>query len=342
MTSPMIKILFLNILMIIGSNLLFLPLSECHSGSPEEEVVAVLNGKPIYRNEVEQNVALRLFRLRGNIYTLLKNETEEIINQRLLNDEAKMRGISITELLEKEVSRKISPLNDKEIDDYLARNPNEAGKNFKNRNRIRTYLYQKSIGQRRQDFLASLRKKANYKFLLQIPERPRMKINIEGKPWRGNPDAAITLVHFSSFTCRVCQRSTRMIEQAMKEYPGKIKWVHRNFFNMFDEKALTAALMGDFARENGKFWDFHDKLLSTDKNLGQEEIFHIAEMLNLDLKSYDEGEKEGRFLLNVKDDILDATKLTVTSTPVIFVNGRYFHGTFPYGQLKVLIEEEME
>ena len=342
MIGPMIKISILNILIIIGGSLFFLWSSESLSAPPENEVIAILNGKPLYRDEVEKKVAFRLYRLQGNIYTLLKDETEEIINQRLLADEAKMRGISITELLEKEVNQKIIPPDDKEIDAYLAKYPDEAGKIPDSRKRIRTYLHQKSIGQRRQEFFTSLREKADYKFLLQMSERPRMEINIEGKPWRGNPHALVTLVHFSSFTCSICKRSTRMIERAMKEYPGKIKWVHRNFFNMFDEAALRAAQMGDFARENGKFWEFHDKVLSIDGNLEQKEIFNIAETLNIDLKSYDDGEKEGRFLLNVKEDILDANRLGVTSTPVIFVNGRYFHGTFPYEKLKALIEEEMK
>ena len=153
--------------MIIGGSLfVFGSSSECLSAPPENEVIATLNGKPIYRQEVEEKVALRLYRLRGNIYTLLKKETEEIINRKLLTAEAKMRGISVTELLEKEVNRKVPPPDDKQIDAYLTDHSDETGKSPNSRNRIRTYLHQKSIGQRRQAFLASLREKADCNFLL--------------------------------------------------------------------------------------------------------------------------------------------------------------------------------
>ena len=128
----------------------------------------------------------------------------------------------------------------------------------------------------------------------------------------------------------------------MDEFPGKIKWVHRNFFAMYDEKALTAAQVGEFAHEEGKFWNFHDKVWSLDGQFEEEKIFKIAEDLGLNRKDYGEGEKEGRYLLSVQDDLRDAQRLGITATPVIFVNGRYFHSTFPYEKLKSLINEEMD
>ena len=342
MTGRMMKRSFLNILVTIGSSLFFLLASDCLSEAQEDEVIATLNGEPLYRYEVEQNVAFRLYRLRGNIYTLLKRETEELMNQRLLAAEAEFREISVKALVKKEVDQKVTPPDDKELDAYLAEHPKEGRKDPNSRNRIRTYLYQKSLNQRRQDFLASLQKKADFRFLLEMPERPRMKMESEGEPWRGNPDAPITLTHFASFTCQICSQSVQMIRRAMGEYPDKIKWVHRNFFNIFNEKALTAAQVGEYAKEKGKFWEFHDIILSIDGNFELDEIFKIAESLDLNLTSYNEGEKEGRFLLEIKDDIRDATRIGVTATPVIFVNGRYFHGAFPYEELEKLIKEEID
>jgi len=341
MTDRMMKRSFLNILMIIGISLTFLFSSDCLPQPREDEVIAILNGEPMYRYEIEENIAFKLYRLQANIYALLKRETDERINQKLLEAEAERQKISVEELLYQEVDQKVSPPDDKELDSYLAEHPNEAGEGNDRRNRIRTYLYQKTLSQRRQDFLTSLQEKAEYRLLIEMPERPRMKIEIEGEPWRGNPDAPVTLVHFASFTCRICYQSTQMIERAMEEYPGKIRWVHRNFFNTFDEKALLAAQVGEYAKEKGKFWEFHDMLLLANGDFESDEIFQIAKSLNLDRQTYDAAEKEGRYLLAVKDDIRDASRLGITATPVIFVNGRYFHGTFPYEQLETLIKEEI-
>ena len=234
------------------------------------------------------------------------------------------------------------PPNEKDVDDYLAERPKEDFGDSKKRNRIRTFLFQQAINQRKLEYLESLQKKADFKFLLELPARPRMKVDVEGEPWRGDFDAPVTLVHFTSFTCPTCPQSVRMIRRAMGEFPGKIKWVHRNLFTMFDEKALTAAQMGEFANEKGKFWDFHDNVWSLKDQFEEERIFQIAEDLGLNRKDYDNGEKTGHFLLEVRDDIRDASRLGVKATPVIFVNGRYFDSTFPYDQLKSLIKDELD
>ena len=80
MTSPLMKKSILNILVILGGSLIFFTAPDCPADTREEEVIATLNGKPIYLSDVEQNLAFRLYRLRGNIYLLLKKETEEIVN----------------------------------------------------------------------------------------------------------------------------------------------------------------------------------------------------------------------------------------------------------------------
>ena len=51
--------------------------------SLQPDMIAVLNGEPIFLSEIEQNVAFQVYRLQGNIYTLLQRETEELVNQKL-------------------------------------------------------------------------------------------------------------------------------------------------------------------------------------------------------------------------------------------------------------------
>ena len=104
-------------------------------------------------------------------------------------------GLSVDDLLRKEVDDKVPALSEKEVDDYLADHPEDAGKNPQSRNRIRIYLSQKARSQRKLDFMASLREKADFKFLLEPPQRPRTTISIDGEPWRGNPDAPVTLMY---------------------------------------------------------------------------------------------------------------------------------------------------
>jgi protein-disulfide isomerase len=307
----------------------------------EDEIIATLNGQPIMLSEAEESVAFQVYRLRGNIYLLLKRETEQIVNLKLLEAEAHRRGLTTDELLQKEVDEKVPPLDEDTVNEHLANLPADAGHNQQKINRVRTYLFQKARSQRKLDFLASLREKSDFKFLLQAPQRPRTKIAIEGEPWRGNPDAPVVLVHFASFTGELSFNSVQMIKKAMAEYPGKIKWIHRNFFRINDEKALSAAQMGEFAHEQKKFWDFHDRIFAFNGHFELDDITRVAADLELNHQQYQNEQKAGRFLLKVKDDIRSAKRAGVTTVPVIFVNGLYFSPTFSYEELRAIINKEL-
>ena len=307
----------------------------------EEEAIAILDGKPITLAEAEESVAFQNYRLRGNIYYLLKREIEQIVNRKLLNAEAARRRLTKDELLRKEVDEKVPPLDEKEVDNYLAERPADSGKGLQRRVRVRTYLSQKARSQRKLDFFASLREKSDFKLLLEPPQRPRTKIDVKNEPWRGNSEAPLTLVHFASFTDNLCSHSVKMIQRIIGEHPNRIKWVHRNFFRINDEKALTAARLAEAAYEQGKFWDFHDMMFDFEGQFELDDTAQVIGKLRLNQEHYEAG-KEDRFLLKVKEDILAAKRAGVTTVPVIFVNGLYFSPTFPYEELSALVNYELD
>jgi protein-disulfide isomerase len=265
-----------------------------------------------------------------------------LVNQKLLGAEASRRGLSVSELLRKEVDEKVKPVDEKEVDQYLATHPEDASKDPQQRNKIKFYLNQKALIQRRLDYMTSLREKADYKFLLKPPERPRTKIVIEGEPWRGNADAPVTLVHFADLTSKLSAESVERIRKLLSEFPDKIKWVHRNYFRIQDEKALLAAELGEAAYEQGIFWNFHDLMFSRKGDMKMENIKKMGDEIGLDKKKFDEGQKKGNYLLKVKEDLGYAARIGAENPAVIFVNGFYFSGTFPYEDLKKLVEQELE
>jgi hypothetical protein len=326
--NRIIWILFILLMIISGAS---------QAKSDTDDVIAILNGEPITLSQARERVAFQVFRLRSNIYVLLKRETEKIVDQKLLEAEAVHRKVTVEELLRREVDEKTRPINDQAVAKYLAENPREA-----DRERVRIYLNEQSRSRRKSDFLASLREKAGYHFLLEPPRRPRTRIAIEGEPWRGNRDAAVTLIHFANFTDKLSAISVRMIQRLMNDYPGKIKWVHRNFFLINDESALNAALMGEFAYEQGKFWDYHDRIFNSKGRIGPNDVDRIANDLGLSRQLYRDGARAGRFLLKVKEDVRAASRIGVTSVPVIFVNGLYFSATFPFEQLQGIVSKELE
>ena len=333
---------FLNTFLLIS--LSFLPSIgwEGLAQAPEEEVIATLDGRPIYRSEIEQNMSFQVYRLQGSIYSLLQKGTEELVIQRLLGAEAARQGLNPEALLKKEVQDKVVPPSENEVEEYVAGHLEEGGKGPERRSRIRTYLYQRALARRKLDFVATLRQKAEFHFLLKPPERPRVKVAIEGRPWRGNPDALVTLVHYASFNSKLCVESVEKIRKLMNEFPGQIKWVHRNYLAIQDSKALFAAEIGESAEEQGIFWKVHDRMFTRHGDFELRDIREIARDTGLDLEKFERGQKEGRYLLKVKEDIGDAVKIGFEGGPVIFVNGIYFSGTLSYEELKNLVQKDLE
>jgi protein-disulfide isomerase len=87
----------------------------------------------------------------------------------------------------------------------------------------------------------------------------------------------------------------------------------------FARKAAQASLA---AHQQGKFWEFHEKLLKNHKQINDEKIEQIAEELHLDMKKF-------RTDINLPDihriinrDIQNGREIGVTGTPTIFINGK--------------------
>ncbi|NPV04544.1 MAG: thioredoxin domain-containing protein [Syntrophaceae bacterium] len=312
------------------------------AGASGDEVIAVLDGAPITLSEIEENAAFQIYRLRGSIHSLLEREAREIADRRLLEREAARRGLSVEALLKEEVDGRVAPLRESDIDAYLAAHPEEAVRGAEGRARLRTYLEERGRIQRRLDYVASLREKSDYRFLASPPERPRIRVATEGAPWRGTAGAPVTLVHFAHFSSPVCAESAGKIRRLMEEFPGKIRWVHRSFLGTQDADALRAAETGEGAFRQGRFWEYHDAILARGGRATAEAIRQAAREAGLDMQRLADEQGRGILLLRVREDIGHGVRIGVQAAPVIFVNGIYMSGTFPYEDLRALVLREIE
>jgi protein-disulfide isomerase len=85
-------------------------------------------------------------------------------------------------------------------------------------------------------------------------------------PSLGKADAPITLVEFTDFQCPFCQRHFQQtFDQIKKDYvdTGKVRYVTRYFPLSFHPNAEKAAEAAACANDQGKFYDMHAKLFTT-------------------------------------------------------------------------------
>jgi protein-disulfide isomerase len=312
------------------------------SAEPDADPIATLNGEPITQAEVEARTAAKLYRLRWEIYDTLSTEAKALADERLLAEEAERRGMTVDEMLRVEVERNTQPPTDEEVSAFIEENDVPSATAEDTRSRIRVYLADRAAIQRKLDFLNELRAKATYQFLLYPPERPQVPVSVDDDPMQGAPNAPVTIIHFASFACDHCAESSRNIQRLFDEFPGAIRWVHRDFLNLFDERGLRAAEAGETAHAQGWFWEFHDAIYALSGDFDADDLDGILERAGVGPSAYERAHATARYIQEIRHDIEDGARAGVTGVPAIFINGRFISGTFSYDRLKEMVEEELQ
>jgi protein-disulfide isomerase len=161
-------------------------------------------------------------------------------------------------------------------------------------------------------------------------------------PVRGAAIAPVTIVLFSDFQCPFCGRVEPTLRQVEQEYPGKVKvaWKHQPLTQIHPQ-AVPAALAAEAAREQGKFWQMHDKLFENQRDLTPATFERYAKELGLDVKRWKASYETAKFQPRIDEDQKLAASLGIGGTPTMVVNGERVVGAVPYEQLKAVIDRKL-
>jgi protein-disulfide isomerase len=174
------------------------------------------------------------------------------------------------------------------------------------------------------------------------PQFIRYDIPTEGFPAYGPADAPITIVEFSDFECPFCRRFHEQTYQALLDaYPGQIRFVYRNLpLTSIHPNAMSAAVASLCAEEQDAYWEYHDKLFSSDL-LGRSIYLQYATDLGLDEDEFTACLDSGKFDEFIQRDMDFAFNLGVQSTPTFFINGLALVGAQPLPNFTNLIDREL-
>jgi len=87
----------------------------------------------------------------------------------------------------------------------------------------------------------------------------------------------------------------------------------------FARQAAAAALS---AHEQGKFWEFHDRLFAAYRTLNEGKIKEIRDDLELNTASFENQRKAPGIINQIQDDIRLGNDVGLRGTPAVYVNGR--------------------
>lgn len=167
-------------------------------------------------------------------------------------------------------------------------------------------------------------------------------------PSIGKNNAPVTIVEFADFQCPFCKEFNDKLFQRIKSQfidSGKVRFVYMHY-PFLGEESIYAAEATECAKEQGKFWQYHDLLFQKqgDENAGvygKDNLKKYASELNLDQAKFDSCLDTRKFQKEVQEQQLLGTDYGVTSTPTIFINGRKFEGIIPLYKVEQVISSSV-
>ncbi len=178
----------------------------------------------------------------------------------------------------------------------------------------------------------------------EAPQRQykRYDVPVDDDYVYGDPAAPITIIEFSDFQCPFCKRWYQDTWLSLrKDYTGKVKFVYRDFpLYSIHSEAEPAALAANCAGEQGKYYEYHDLLMSSN-DMGAAVYEQFASQLGLNLEQFKECVQTEKYKDEITADYQYAVNFGINSTPTFFINGIPLVGAQPYSAFKDLIDKEL-
>jgi protein-disulfide isomerase len=190
---------------------------------------------------------------------------------------------------------------------------------------------------------------------IDLPVDLMAKIDVAGRPVRGNQTAKVTIVNYDDFQCPFCSRMHATLFPALlKQYGDKVRFIYKDYpLVEIHPWAMHAAIDANCLAEqnNEAYWEFADYIHNNQRAVAgksPEEAF-----ANLDKAAQDEAGKrkldepklsaclKKQDESGVRSSIAQGDKIGVDSTPTLFINGERVSGYVPEEDMKVMIDRAL-
>src|SRR3989344_2814463 len=188
---------------------------------------------------------------------------------------------------------------------------------------------------------------------------------------QGDLKAPVTFIVFGDYQCPFCGATSGFNAQTIaslrssnpnwqppepnifKDYvaSGKVRVVYRDFpLDQIQPYARPAAEAAECARDQNKYWAYHDKLFQSQAQLSTDVNFYvgIASDRGLNATQFEACVKSRKYKDEVEKDYQDGLKAGVNGTPGNFViasdgsYGKFISGAQSYDVFKAAIEEALK
>lgn len=302
--------------------------------------IAVVAGQPIYEKDLMSVAGPNLFDLRKQEYKAKRDALNQLIRRKLIEAEAKKKGLSTEELLKQEVDSKIAEPSDEEAKGYYLAVKSETTLPFDQiKSQVKQLLKNAEVEQARQKYADSLRDKAELSIALQPPV---VHVNYDPARVKGSADAPITIVEFADFQCPFCARVQPVLKNVLAKYQSKVKLAYLDFpLSALHEHAEIAAEASRCALAQGKYWEMHDALFADQSKRDEAALIKTAAGLGMNQNSFKSCLTSGKYRAEVQQDVEAGSQAGVNATPTFFINGEFLSGMQSDADFTKIIDRQL-
>ncbi len=277
------------------------------------------------------------------LYEGRRQALESIVADALIEQASKASGTDQDKYVEAEVARRIKPVTEAQVAEFYKENQGQMqGRDLPAMGpAIRRYLEEQERASAYRALVADLKKAAPR--IDYVLDAPRYDVAVEADdPSLGSASALVTLVEFSDFQCPFCARVRPTLMRVKETYGDRVRIVWKDFpLTSIHPQAFKAAEAGQCAQEQGKFWEYHDRLFTNQQALQPESLKKYAADMGLDAGAFNACLDSGKHAERVKSQVDAGTELGVSSTPSVFINGRMLSGAQPFEAFASVIDDEL-
>ena len=278
--------------------------------------------------------------LREQEYQIKKKALDTLIGQRLLEAEAKKKGITTEKLLEQEVDSKVPEPTEAELQAVYAVQREQLSRPYGDvKTQLQQNLKRAKTQQARLEYSARLREQSKISILLGPP---RTQVSYDPARVRGDPKAWLMIVEFSDFQCPCCSQVQSALKSVLAKHEGSVAIAFRDMpVTQLHPLAMGAAEAARCAGDQGKFWEYHDLLFADQNGLDRNGLLAKAAKLSLDAKQFEACLSFEKYEPQILQDNRDGLRSGVSGTPGFFINGIFLSGALAESAFESLIQEQL-
>lgn len=170
-----------------------------------------------------------------------------------------------------------------------------------------------------------------------------LDIDLEGRPFLGQPDAPVTVIEMTDYECPFCRRHRQQVlGDLLAEYGGRVRYYSLHFpLTSIHPLAFRASEAAECAHDQGRFWEYSEAMFDSAERLVPETLMALAGDVGMDVAVFSQCLTSGSKRDVVVGDIQAGQGLGVRGTPTFFINGKLLSGARPLDVFRKVIDAEL-